>query len=109
MDCGQMQLLSEMCPDLRSVNLYVDEDTGSPIEPLGTLCRLAELKLLACNFYSDGVDELLRRRGEGLQMLHLEYVDQLDMEALCFIAENCRYSIVALKWYLPKLYRCPFT
>ena len=43
----------------------------------------------ACNFYSDGVDRLLYERGGGLELLHLEHVDQLDMAALALIATAC--------------------
>jgi hypothetical protein len=32
------------------------------------------------------VDRLLSERGDGLQLLHLEHVDQLDMAALALIA-----------------------
>jgi len=88
MNLEHLQLFVETCPQTRHVNLYVDED-GHLLTPLTRLTKLQELKLLACNFYSDRVDRLLRERGGGLSLLHLEHVDQLDMPALCCIAENC--------------------
>lgn len=102
MDCGQIRLLVDMCPDLTHVNLYVDEDAGDLLGPFRELRRLGELQLLACNFYTDGVDRLLRAKGPGLSLLHLEYVDELDMEALCCIADTC-YNLEKLV-----LFSCDF-
>ena len=78
-----------MCPKLTHVSLYVDEDAGNLLEPLTSLKELSEVKLLACNFYTDKVDELLKQKGIQLTLLHLEHIDELDMNALCCIAENC--------------------
>ena len=84
-----MRLLTVMCPKLTHVSLYVDEDAGNLLEPLTSLKELSEIKLLACNFYTDKVDELLKWQGKQLTLLHLEHIDELDMNALCCIAENC--------------------
>jgi len=78
-----------MCPKLTHVSLYVDEDAGNLLEPLISLKELGEVKLLACNFYTDKVDELLKFQGPQLTLLHLEHIDELDMNALCCVAENC--------------------
>ena len=78
-----------MCPELTCVSLYVDEDAGNLLEPLSSLKNLSEVKLLACNFYTDKVDELLRQKGHQLTLLHLEHIDELDMNALCCVAESC--------------------
>jgi len=85
----QLRLLTIMCPKLTHVSLYVDEDAGNLLEPLTSLKELSEVKLLACNFYTDKVDELLKGKGNQLTLLHLEHIDELDMNALCCIAENC--------------------
>ena len=85
----QLKLLSSMCPYLTNVSIYVDEDMGDLLTPLTVLEQLTELKLLACNFYNDRVDSLLLKSGHRLQTLHLEHIDELDMNALCCIAENC--------------------
>jgi len=85
----QLQLLSQMCPKLTQVSLYVDEDMGDLLTPLTQLKELEELKLLACNFYADKVDVLLRTSGHQLTLLHLEHIDELDMNALTCIAESC--------------------
>ncbi len=89
MSYRQLKLLIKICPSLTQVNLYVDEDMGNLLEPLQELERLRELTLLACNFYTDGVDKLLRAKGHDLTQLHLEHIDELDMNALCCIAESC--------------------
>merc|ERR1712227_516219 len=78
-----------MCPSTRQVSLYVDEDLGHLLSPLHSLGHLQELKLLACNFYSDRVDRLVREQGHRLTLLHLEHVDELDMSALSLIALCC--------------------
>jgi len=88
MNLEHLELFVRFCPKTRHINLYVDED-GHLLTPLARLQDLQEIKLLACNFYSDRVDTLLRERGASLTLLHLEHVDQLDMAALCIIAEHC--------------------
>lgn len=85
----QLRLLTSMCPQLTHVSLYVDEDAGNLLEPLNTLENLTEVKLLACNFYADKVDQLLVNKGRQLTLLHLEHIDELDMNALCCVAESC--------------------
>jgi len=89
MSYEQLQLFVGMCPSTRQVNLYVDEDLGHLLSPLHSLAHLQELKLLACNFYSDRVDRLVREQGHRLTLLHLEHVDELDMSALSLIALCC--------------------
>lgn len=89
MSYQQLQLAVKFCPYTEHVNLYVDEDLGHLLTPLARLQHLKELKLLACNFYSDRVDRLVRDQGHNLTLLHLEHVDELDMSALRLIAECC--------------------
>ena len=89
MSYEQLQLFVRMCPGTTKVNLYVDEDLGHLLSPLHSLGHLQELKLLACNFYSDRVDRLVREQGHRLTLLHLEHVDELDMSALSLIALCC--------------------
>ena len=85
----QLQLTVTFCPDIEHVNLYVDEDLGHLLSPLSRLHRLHQVKLLACNFYSDRVDRLITEKGPDLTLLHLEHIDQLDMSALRLIAQSC--------------------
>ena len=89
MSRSQLQLLAEMCPKLTHVSLYVDEDMRDLLTPLTELKELEDLKLLACNFYADKVDVLLKSSGHQLTLLHLEHIDELDMNALTCIAETC--------------------
>ncbi len=58
MSYPQLRLLLRMCPRLSHVNLYVDEDMGNLLEPFRSFEHLRELKLLACNFYADGIDQV---------------------------------------------------
>jgi hypothetical protein len=89
MSYHQLQLFVKFCPLTTDVNLYVDEDLGHLLSPLHGLTSLRHLKLLACNFYSDRVDRLVREQGPRLTLLHLEHVDELDMSALSLIALCC--------------------
>ena len=92
----QLQLTVQLCPNIEHVNLYVDEDLL--LSPLSRLQRLQELKLLACNFYSDRVDRLIAEKGPGLTLLHLEHIDELDMTALKLIAQSCQ-NLVKLVFF----------
>ena len=83
----QLQLTVLFCPNIQHVNLYVDEDLL--LSPLSRLQNLHQLKLLACNFYTDRVDRLIADQGPGLTLLHLEHIDELDMAALTLIAQSC--------------------
>ena len=56
---------------------------------ISRLQNLHQLKLLACNFYTDRVDRLIADQGPGLTLLHLEHIDELDMAALTLIAQSC--------------------
>ena len=63
--------------------------------------ELEDLKLLACNFYADRVDILLKQSGHQLTSLHLEHIDELDMRALTCIAETCPSleKLVFFRWW----------
>ena len=76
----QLKLMTSMCPELIHVSLYVDEDAGNLLEPLMALKHLTEVKLLACNFYTDKVDQLLQAKGPQLTLLHLEHIGKYEVE-----------------------------
>ena len=88
MDYEQILSLVLTCPKLTQVNLYVGEHVRV-LDPLKNLMKLQELKLWDCDFYADGVENLLNVQGDGLINLNLEFVDGMDMEALCCLAEKC--------------------
>lgn len=96
-----LNLLVEMCPNVRHVSIFHDERV-SDLTVLIYLNNLSELKLLACDFYTDQVKQMLEVRGEKLTWLHLEHVEEIDLNALVYISQFCPH----LKKLV--LYNCDF-
>lgn len=85
---GFLQTLAEHCPDLRHVSVF----HNALICDLMLLCgcnELTELQLLSCDFFGDRVRDVLHVKGCNLTQLHLEHVDQIDMNALMYISQYC--------------------
>ncbi|KAK9737655.1 Ribonuclease P 40kDa (Rpp40) subunit [Popillia japonica] len=96
-----LRLLVLMCPQMESISLFHDEQF-SDLTVLTALDNLKDLKLLSCNFYTDYLKQLLEIKGCNLTSLHLEHVEEIDLNAL-----------VSLSKYCPKiknlvLYNCDF-
>ncbi|XP_063229835.1 uncharacterized protein LOC134534980 [Bacillus rossius redtenbacheri] len=83
-----LHLLVEMCPYVTHVSLYHDEQV-SDLTILASLENLSELKLSACDFFTDKVDVLLERKGHDITCLHLEHVEEIDTNALMHIGRFC--------------------
>lgn len=97
-----LKLLVELCPKIEYVSLFYDEQISN-LTALSTLSNLKDLKLLSCCFYIDNLKQLLELRGCNLTSLHLEHVEEVDLNALIYISQYC-----------PKLknlvlYNCDFT
>ncbi|KAF5281240.1 hypothetical protein FQA39_LY05126 [Lamprigera yunnana] len=93
--------LVAMCPKMEHVCLFHDEHI-SDFTILTTLEHLKELKLSSCAFYSDFIKQLLEVRGYGLTSLHLEHVEEIDLNAIVHISQCCPF----LKNLV--LYNCDF-
>lgn len=83
-----LQILAEYCPRIAHVSIFFN----------GLLCDLttligvnglSELHLLSCDFFSDQIRDVLAVKGCNLTSLHLEHVDQIDMNALMYISQYC--------------------
>lgn len=85
---SHLYLLIEMCPRVTQVSIFHDERI-SDLTVLSHLDQLTELKLLSCDFFSDNVKALLEAKGSNLTWLHLEHVDEIDMNALIYISQYC--------------------
>ncbi|CAB3231102.1 unnamed protein product [Arctia plantaginis] len=87
---NQLQLAVQICPFIRNMTVFhktLDTDLMSLIG----LQDLQELKLLSCDFYADQVKQVLQIKGSNLVSLHLEHVDQIDLNALMYISQMCPF------------------
>ncbi|XP_076247108.1 uncharacterized protein LOC143187050 isoform X1 [Calliopsis andreniformis] len=83
-----LYLLVDMCPYITSLCLLRDERIVD-LTVLATLDCLKELKLLSCDFYAHGLKMLLEIKGCALTSLHLEHVEEIDLNALISISQFC--------------------
>lgn len=83
-----LKLLITMCPLVHNVSLFHDEEV-SDITVLALLDNLSELKLLSCNFYTDCIKQLLEIKGCNITSLHLEHVEEVDLNALMYVSQYC--------------------
>ncbi|KAM3964853.1 LOW QUALITY PROTEIN: uncharacterized protein ACR2FA_001251 [Aphomia sociella] len=83
-----LQLAVEMCPYIRSMTVF-HNTLQSDLMVLIGLKDLRDLKLLSCDFYADQVKQVLQVKGCNITNLHLEHVDQIDLNALMYISQMC--------------------
>lgn len=83
-----LRLLVEMFPRIEYISLFHDEQI-SDLTVLASLEELKHLKLLSCAFYADRLGNLLEVRGGNVQSLHLEHVEEIDLNALTCISRCC--------------------
>lgn len=92
-----LYLLVDMCPYIASLCLLRDERIDD-LTILAALGHLQELKLLSCNFYTHGIKSLLEAKGPTITSLHLEHVEEIDLNALICISQFCP-NIKSLVFY----------
>ncbi|KAG6446200.1 uncharacterized protein LOC115440973 isoform X2 [Manduca sexta] len=85
---NQLQLAVQMCPNIRSMTVF-HNTLQSDLMVLIGLQHLRDLKLLSCDFYADQVKQVLQVKGCNIINLHLEHVDQIDLNALMYISQMC--------------------
>ncbi|XP_026757070.1 uncharacterized protein LOC113516800 [Galleria mellonella] len=83
-----LQLAVEMCPYIRYLTVF-HNTLQSDLMALVGLKDLRDLKLLSCDFYADQVKQVLQVKGCNITNLHLEHVDQIDLNALMYISQMC--------------------
>lgn len=88
MSYEELKLLINYCPNLTSISLFHD-DRISDLTILKELHNLKDMKLLNCDFFTDLVKQLLEWRGKNLELLHLEHVEEIDLNALIYISQFC--------------------
>ncbi|CAK1603210.1 unnamed protein product [Parnassius mnemosyne] len=85
---NHLQLAVQMCPFIRSMTVF-HNTLQSDLMVLIGLEHLCDLKLLSCDFYADQIKQVLQVKGCNIINLHLEHVDQIDLNALMYISQMC--------------------
>lgn len=83
-----LQILSEYCPRMQHVSIFFNVLICDLTALIG-INNLSTLHLLSCDFFSDQIRDVLAVKGCNLSHLHLEHVDQIDMNALMYISQYC--------------------
>ncbi|XP_022920566.1 uncharacterized protein [Onthophagus taurus] len=83
-----LRLLVELFPKIESISLFHDEQF-SDLTVLTALDNLKDLKLLSCNFYTDYLKQLMEIKGQNLTSLHLEHVEEIDLDAIFALSKFC--------------------
>lgn len=83
-----LQILSEYCPQMQHVSIFFNMLICDLTAVIG-INKLSVLHLLSCDFFSDQIRDVLAVKGCNLTHLHLEHVDQIDMNALMYISQYC--------------------
>lgn len=83
-----LQILSEHCPKIQCISIFFNVLICDLTAIIG-INQLSHLQLMACDFFSDQIRDVLAVKGCNLTLLHLEHVDQIDMNALMYISQYC--------------------
>lgn len=83
-----LQIIAEYCPQMLHVSIFFN-GLLCDLSALIGINRLAELHLMSCDFFSDQIRDVLSVKGCNITYLHLEHVDQIDMNALMYISQFC--------------------
>lgn len=88
LNTSMLTLVVELCPNLSHLSLFHSE-TLCDLRLLCQLNDLKELKLLSCNFYGDHLKQILEIRGYNLTSLHLEHVEDIDLNGIYYVSQYC--------------------
>lgn len=83
-----LQILAKMCPEIKHVSIF-HNPLSNDLMALVPINKLAELRLLSCDFFGDQIRDVLQVKGCNITYLHFEHVDQIDMNALMYISQFC--------------------
>lgn len=83
-----LQIISEYCPEMFYVSIFFNMLLCDLTTLIG-INKLTVLHLLSCDFFSDNIRDVLAVKGCNLSHLHLEHVEQIDMNALMYISQYC--------------------
>ncbi|XP_066159091.1 F-box/LRR-repeat protein 2-like isoform X1 [Euwallacea fornicatus] len=82
-------LLVSMFPKLEFISLFYYDLRIADLSAFISLNHLREVKFLSCAFYEHSLNELLKVGGFKLTHLHLEHVEEMDMNVLVVIGKYC--------------------
>lgn len=85
----QMKLVVQKCPLVESITLTKKKGIPNSLMALTELHDLRTLNLAYYEFYSDHIGEVLQVVGRKLINLHMQKVDQIDLNALKHISQTC--------------------
>lgn len=83
-----LQILAEHCAKISFVSIF-HNFLLCDLMHLCAINGLTELRLMSCDFFADQVRDVLHVKGCNLTHLHLEHVDEIDMNALMYISQYC--------------------
>lgn len=83
-----LQILASHCPKMQHVSIFYNVLICELMSLIG-INELSNLHLLACDFFSDQIRDVLAVKGCNITHLHLEHVDQIDSNALMYISQFC--------------------
>lgn len=83
-----LQLLCDKCPEIDTVSIFHNVLLIDLMTLIG-INKLSTLKMLSCDFFSDRIRDVLQVKGCNLTHLHLEHVDEIDLNALMYISQYC--------------------
>lgn len=83
-----VEAMAKNCPHISKVHIFCNA-TLLDLITLVAVNQLHDLKLRACDFYSDQVHQLIKVKGCNITHLHFEHVDEVDMNALVNISQYC--------------------
>lgn len=83
-----IEAMARNCPEVSKVSIFCN-NLLLDLMGLVAINQLRDLKLRACDFYSDQVHQLIVVKGCNLTHLHFEHVDEVDMNALVNLSQFC--------------------
>lgn len=83
-----LQIIGDYCPYVYHVSIFYNPLLYN-LQSLIGVNELTELHLLSCDFFSSKVNDVLDVKGCNITSLHLEHVDEIDLDALMCISQNC--------------------
>ncbi|XP_032529664.2 uncharacterized protein LOC116779475 [Danaus plexippus] len=87
---NHLQLAVTMCPNICTMTVF-HNTLQTDLTVLMGLKELYDLKLLSCDFYANQIKQVLQVKGCNILKLHLEHVDQIDLNALMYISQMCPF------------------
>ena len=85
----QMQLVSEMCPDIEEMLFMYENQFTCSLSVLERFERLARLELWGGDFHLDNLSGLLSSLGPRLTKLDLHHVENINLNSISCLTRTC--------------------